>query len=114
MPSAERNDLVRSDRTTPAGTRTDGVLKLMSPACPRQRQVGSATAAGLYDDIRQCPVEDADCAQDPARVAGVSERASRRARASEERSEQADSRGPHEDAQRFRGLHVRLREEAGS
>jgi hypothetical protein len=31
------------------------VLKLMSPACRHQRRLGSATAAGLYDDIRQCP-----------------------------------------------------------
>jgi hypothetical protein len=41
----------------------------------------------------------------------VSERASQ-ARRAEERSERADERGPCENAQRFRGVHVRLREEA--
>ena len=43
-----------------------------------------------------------------------SERASQRASASEERSDAGDERGPCENAQRFRGVHVRSREERRS
>jgi hypothetical protein len=40
----------------------------------------------------------------------MSERASK-ARSAEEHSERADERGPCENAERFRGVHVRSREE---